>query len=52
MSDGAYAAHERLVAPGRPAAARWRLLAGLVLIAAVALGLSAAFNAALIACAE
>lgn len=47
LSDRAYAAHERLVSPGRPAAALWRLLAGLVLIAAVALGLSAAFNAAL-----
>ena len=47
LSDRAYDAHERLVSPGRPAAALWRLPAGLVLIAAVALGLSAAFNAAL-----
>ena len=47
MTDRPYAAHETLVAPARPGAALWRLLAGLVVIAAVTFGLNAGLQAVL-----
>ena len=40
MTDRPYAAHETLVAPARPAAALWRLLLGLALIAVITFGLN------------
>lgn len=48
-TDGAYRAHERLVAPGRAGAALWRLLAGVGLIAVITFGLNAALQALLFA---
>lgn len=45
MTNGPYAAHEVLVAPGRAHAALWRLLAGVVLIVVIAFGLNAVLQA-------
>ncbi|MDK3017657.1 CPBP family intramembrane glutamic endopeptidase [Pseudodonghicola flavimaris] len=46
MTDSPYAAHDRLIAPLRPRAQIWRLLAGLVLIAVVIFGLNSLLHAA------
>jgi len=44
-----YGAHEQLFAPVRPQQAIWRLLVGLVIIAAVVFGLNSVFNAVIYA---